>query len=338
MYDEDGNSIICRLPGRFKNKYHLKQNKQRVLDIVTVGDRVKISINDDGRGEIKKILDRENYFSRKAPRLKGTSGKGERLEQIFAANIDNIVIVASANQPSFNNRLIDRITVAAESSHIGVIIVINKSDIGTAEEIEDWKEIYTACGYNVVVTSVINNKGIYQLGETIKDSTNLFCGQSGVGKSKTISLLSNHTVELKTKKIGKAFAKVVEIMNPKRKDALCVECEGEFKNKPILGLDILSGLKKDDVIINVDGVRITSYADLTGFLNTKRPDDVVNVTYVRDNEEYKTNVVLSKNEISKVSSLGLELKNLDTKELKKLKIGWFHQKKKYYRFSGKKWR
>lgn len=47
-------------------------------------------------------------------------------------------------------------------------------------------------------------------------------------------------------KDGKAFAKVVEIMNPKRKDALCVECEGEFKNKPILGLDILSGLKKDD--------------------------------------------------------------------------------------------
>ncbi|QOD61563.1 DUF2147 domain-containing protein [Polaribacter haliotis] len=47
-------------------------------------------------------------------------------------------------------------------------------------------------------------------------------------------------------KEGKAFAKVVEIMNPDRKDARCVDCEGEFKNKPILGLDILSGLEKDD--------------------------------------------------------------------------------------------
>ncbi|UMB53892.1 trypsin-like peptidase domain-containing protein [Lutibacter sp. A64] len=81
-----------------------------------------------------------------------------------------------------------------------------------------------------------------------------------------------------------------------------------------------AGLKKDDVIVNVDGVKITSFADLTGFLNTKRPDDVINVTYVRDGKEYKANVVLSKNEISKVNSLGLELKNLDTKELKDLKI------------------
>ncbi|AUC84468.1 DUF2147 domain-containing protein [Polaribacter sp. ALD11] len=47
------------------------------------------------------------------------------------------------------------------------------------------------------------------------------------------------------KKDGKAYAKVVEIMNPARKKALCVDCEGEYKDKPILGLNILSGLKKD---------------------------------------------------------------------------------------------
>ncbi|QTD38248.1 DUF2147 domain-containing protein [Polaribacter batillariae] len=44
----------------------------------------------------------------------------------------------------------------------------------------------------------------------------------------------------------KAYGKVVEIMNPDRKDARCVNCEGEFKDKPILGLHILSGLEKDD--------------------------------------------------------------------------------------------
>ena len=81
-----------------------------------------------------------------------------------------------------------------------------------------------------------------------------------------------------------------------------------------------AGLKKDDVIIQADGVKITSYADLTGFLNTKRPGDVINVTYVREGHEYTANVKLSKNEMSKVNSLGLELKNLDAKELKKLKI------------------
>lgn len=47
-------------------------------------------------------------------------------------------------------------------------------------------------------------------------------------------------------KNGKAFAKVVEIMNEERRDALCIACEGDKKDKPILGLDILSGLEKDD--------------------------------------------------------------------------------------------
>ncbi|MCK5457834.1 MAG: ribosome small subunit-dependent GTPase A, partial [Melioribacteraceae bacterium] len=183
VIDEDGNSIICRLPGRFKNKYHLKQNKQYILDIVTVGDRVKISLNKDGRGEIIKIMDRDNFFSRKAPRLKGTSGKGERLEQIFASNLDNVVIITSADQPIFNNGLTDRIIVAAESSNINVKIVINKSDIGSLDEIEDWKEIYESCGYQVLVTSVVSNSGLYELKESLANSSNLFCGQSGVGKS-----------------------------------------------------------------------------------------------------------------------------------------------------------
>lgn len=47
-------------------------------------------------------------------------------------------------------------------------------------------------------------------------------------------------------KNGKAFAKVVEIKNPNRKNALCDLCQGKNKNKPILGLNILTGLEKDD--------------------------------------------------------------------------------------------
>ncbi|WP_299665465.1 DUF2147 domain-containing protein [uncultured Polaribacter sp.] len=47
-------------------------------------------------------------------------------------------------------------------------------------------------------------------------------------------------------KDGKAHAKVVEILNPNRKDALCQDCKGEYKDQPILGLNILSGLEKDD--------------------------------------------------------------------------------------------
>jgi len=81
-----------------------------------------------------------------------------------------------------------------------------------------------------------------------------------------------------------------------------------------------AGLKKSDVIVKANNVKITSYADLTGFLNSKRPGDIVEVTFIRKGEEKIAKVALIKNEVNKVSSLGLELKNMDKNELKKLKI------------------
>lgn len=46
-------------------------------------------------------------------------------------------------------------------------------------------------------------------------------------------------------KNGKAFAKIIDIKDPKRKNAVCDLCSDENKNKPILGLNILTGLEKD---------------------------------------------------------------------------------------------
>ncbi len=46
-------------------------------------------------------------------------------------------------------------------------------------------------------------------------------------------------------KNGKAFAKIVEITDADRKDAVCDKCSGKNKNKPILGMNILTGLEKD---------------------------------------------------------------------------------------------
>ncbi|PQJ78395.1 DUF2147 domain-containing protein [Polaribacter porphyrae] len=47
-------------------------------------------------------------------------------------------------------------------------------------------------------------------------------------------------------KEGKAYAKIIEIKDPERQNAVCTECKGANKNKPILGLEILTGLEKDD--------------------------------------------------------------------------------------------
>lgn len=81
-----------------------------------------------------------------------------------------------------------------------------------------------------------------------------------------------------------------------------------------------AGLKANDIIIQLNEVKISTYADLTGFLRSKRPNDVVAVTFLRNGKTQKANVVLAKNEISTISTLGLALKNLDGNELKKLNI------------------
>jgi len=81
-----------------------------------------------------------------------------------------------------------------------------------------------------------------------------------------------------------------------------------------------AGLKANDIIIKLNEVKISTYADLTGFLRSKRPDDAILVTFIRKGKTQKANVVLTKNEISTISTLGLALKNLDGSELKKLNI------------------
>lgn len=81
-----------------------------------------------------------------------------------------------------------------------------------------------------------------------------------------------------------------------------------------------SGLKGKDVIVKLDNVKIATFADLNGYISTKRPNDVINVTFLRNGKLRNTNVTLIKQEITKVSALGLALENLTNQELKKLNI------------------
>ena len=71
--------------------------------------------------------------------------------------------------------------------------------------------------------------------------------QTVVGKWKTID---DETGEAKSvveiyEKSGKIYGKVVEIFSAKHQKDVCSKCEGAEKNKPILGMVIINGLKKD---------------------------------------------------------------------------------------------
>lgn len=77
--------------------------------------------------------------------------------------------------------------------------------------------------------------------------TSLMYAQSPIGIWKTID---DETKQAKSyveifEKDGKLYGKVTKILTKGKEDAKCTDCSGELKNKPILGMQILSGLKKD---------------------------------------------------------------------------------------------
>jgi len=165
----------------------MKKDKLFFTDFIAVGDHVEFEKNKDGTGVITKIGKRKNYISRKAPKIKGASYRGERLEQVIAANIDNMVVVTSIYFPDFNNRVLDRFLITAESSHIYSIIVINKIDLDERSIAREWKNLYEKIGYDVFLTSAESNSGIKELEDSISNKKNLFLGHSGVGKSSILN-------------------------------------------------------------------------------------------------------------------------------------------------------
>ncbi|MCD0471185.1 trypsin-like peptidase domain-containing protein [Flavobacterium sp. JAS] len=83
-----------------------------------------------------------------------------------------------------------------------------------------------------------------------------------------------------------------------------------------------AGLAKGDIIVKLDEQNIATYADLSGYINTKRPNDVIKVTYVKDGKTKTVPVTLSKNEFYSTEFKGIELENIDATDKKKFRIDY----------------
>ncbi|WP_026706328.1 trypsin-like peptidase domain-containing protein [Flavobacterium soli] len=83
-----------------------------------------------------------------------------------------------------------------------------------------------------------------------------------------------------------------------------------------------SGLKSGDIIVKLDNQNITSFADLNSYINTKRPNDKIQVSFLRDEKLMTTSVTLSKNDIVKTDLKGIQIENIGAAEKKEFKIGY----------------
>lgn len=156
-------------------------------DIAVVGDIVEYELNQDETGVIREIHIRKNYLSRKAPRIRGASFRGERLEQIIAANIDEVFIVTSILNPTFNNKTVDRFLVTSESSGIKSNLIINKTDLDSNKTYIKWSSLYRSIGYYTIDTSIVTGHNIETIKKLINNKKVLFWGPSGVGKSSILN-------------------------------------------------------------------------------------------------------------------------------------------------------
>ena len=97
--------------------------------------------------------------------------------------------------------------------------------------------------------------------------------------------------------------------------------EGFYVNdvEPTMGAAI-AGIKKGDVILSLDNLKIAKFSDLSGYLSTKRPGDEILVGLTRDNNKLKLKVILEKNE--NVDFYGMQIKNMSKEELETLDLDY----------------
>lgn len=150
------NRIQCQGRGVFREKGIIPM----------VGDRVEVVLSDEDEGIIVDILERKNELIRPP-----------------VANIDQVLILQSIEEPKINALSMDKLLLAIEKRDLAIIICFNKIDLIEDQVLEEWNQRYRKAGYKVLNISASLGKGVDELNKELQGKITAIAGPSGAGKS-----------------------------------------------------------------------------------------------------------------------------------------------------------
>lgn len=174
----NGRTLLCTVRGA------LSSENGGYTNVVAVGDRVVAGgVDGSDEGVVESVLPRRSALVRPDVFY-------GHLQQVIAANVDQVLVVASWREPRLWTELIDRYVIAAQRNNLTPVICVNKVDLA-----EDGAEcraavgVYVRLGYDVIYTSAVTGKGIDRLRDVLLGRTTVLAGLSGVGKSSLLIAL-----------------------------------------------------------------------------------------------------------------------------------------------------
>jgi ribosome biogenesis GTPase len=181
--DEDG-EVPAELTGKFLF------TAASSVDMPCVGDWVCVQYHDaESHASIHDVVPRRSFLRRKSP--------GKNIDfQMIAANIDVAFIVQSCHF-DFNVRRLERYLVMVNEGHIEPVLLLTKTDLVSAAELERMLANIRAAGITgrIITLSNVTGEGVAHVKEiVVPGKTYCLLGSSGVGKTTLINHLSGHDV------------------------------------------------------------------------------------------------------------------------------------------------
>lgn len=169
--DPAGDTLLCIIDER------LRESDESLL---APGDRIFIEPAEDNV-VVRGIAPRSSRLARHG----GMHGRLK--QQVIAANIDILVIVAAAASPPFRPGLVDRFLIAAQQGGVTPVLCLNKIDL--VEEEPPEMALYRDLDIEICITSCKTGKGLESLRKCLSGKMSVLAGHSGVGKSSLLNAL-----------------------------------------------------------------------------------------------------------------------------------------------------